>query len=426
MEHFRQRVLRSCFSGVALAAVFAFCSGGELALSHDQPLKYVLATKGLPQDGIWKSTPVFADINEDGFLDLAALPRLGKGAQVWLGDGKGTWREASEGLTFSFSCGGGVAFGDVNKDGHLDLAVADHCAGVFVYLGDGQGHWKASTQGLNPAISRQKSLADDEDNRFLGAEDLALGDVNEDGFVDLVVAASDEGGLSVYFGDGSGKSWKEASSDGLPSGEDPEPGDQEKAGWANKVLLHDMDGDGHLDVVASYHAGPRVWRGDGKGHWQPYSQGLPSPIVGGIFRELAVANTRNGPEVYWQTKDGTWQSTPVGLPSLKGGAMGLALGDLDRDGHLDLVIGGRRSEKGQYGLFVFRGDGKGGWTEVQETNLPATGLPFTWGVALGDVNGDGLLDCAVSTGAGPVGRQTSEPQPDNDALPRIQVWLNRY
>src|SRR3954471_9095530 len=136
MAYLRQR-LPSCFSKIVLAAVFAFYSKGEAALSQRQSLKYALAAQALPQDGIWKSTPVFADVNEDGFLDLAAHPRLGAGAHVWLGDGKGTWREASEGLALSFSCGGGVAFGDIDKDGHLDLAVADHCAGVFIYLGDG-------------------------------------------------------------------------------------------------------------------------------------------------------------------------------------------------------------------------------------------------------------------------------------------------
>jgi hypothetical protein len=48
-------------------------------------LTWTLATNGLPQDGMWKSTPAFTDINGDGFLDLAALPRLGPGAHVWLG-----------------------------------------------------------------------------------------------------------------------------------------------------------------------------------------------------------------------------------------------------------------------------------------------------------------------------------------------------
>jgi len=108
------------------------------------------------------------------------------------------------------------------------------------------------------------------------------------------------------------------------------------------------------------------------------------------------------------------------MTSVTGGAKRLALGDLDRDGHLDMVIGGRQSAKTDYGLFILRGDGKGGWTELHNTNLPATGLPPIWGIALGDVNGDGLLDMAVSTGTLPVQRQANEP------LPRMQVWLNRY
>ncbi len=417
-----ERVLRSWVCWAVLAAVFTCCSRAYLAFFRDQPLKFKLAANGLPQDGMWKSTRAFADVNEDGFLDLAAVPRLGQGARVWLGDGKGTWRESSEGLALPMSCGGGVAFGDVNKDGHPDLVVADHCAGVFVYLGDGQGHWKAVTQGLNPAASQQKRLSDDEDeeNKFLGAEDVALGDVNEDGLLDLVVASRAEGGITVYFGDGSGKVWKEARSDGLP-----------KSGWANKLLLRDIDGDGHLDVVASYYAGPRVWRGDGKGHWQPYSQGLPSPGTGGLYRglavgdvnedgrlDIAVANTRNGPEVYLQTEDGKWQQAPAPMPSMMGGAKSIALGDLDRDGHLDMVVGGP-SAKIDFGLFILRGDGKGGWTELQNTNLPTTGVPFIWGIALGDVDGDGFLDLAVATGT-PMERQTNEP------LPRMQVWLNRY
>lgn len=405
-----------------MAAVLAGCSRGGFAMFHAQPLTWLLADKGLPQDGMWKSTPVFGDVNEDGFPDLAVLPRLGQGARVWLGDGRGSWRESSDGLTLPASCGGGLALADVNKDGHLDLVVADHCAGIFVYLGNGRGHWNGVVRGLNPAAARLQPVSADEGNHFSGAEDVALGDVDEDGFVDLVAASRNEGGITVYFGDGTGKNWKEAHSDGLP-----------KTGWANKLLLRDIDGDGHLDVVASYYAGPRVWRGDGRGHWESYSQGLPNSPAGGLYREIAVgdvngdgrpdiavANRRKGPELYLQTESGIWQPTPPPMPSMKGGATSIALADLNHDGHLDMVIGGRQSLKTYYGLFVMRGDGKGGWTELQTMHLPTDGLPFIWGVTLKDVDGDGLPDLAVSTGIAPVERQPEEP------TRRMEVWFNRY
>jgi hypothetical protein len=38
--------------------------------------------------------------------------------------------------------GGGMAFGDANKDGKMDVAIADHCRGAYVFLGDGAGNWK--------------------------------------------------------------------------------------------------------------------------------------------------------------------------------------------------------------------------------------------------------------------------------------------
>lgn len=414
---------REFIAAAGTAAALASASQA-FAQAGGDPIRFALAASGLPEDGMWQSAPVFADVNGDGFLDLAALPRLGNGAHVWLGDGKGTWRDASEGLGLPVSCGGGVAFGDINKDGHLDLVVADHCAGAFVYLGDGKGHWKESAGPLNPAAPQHKPSTEDEDevDAPLGANDVAVGDVNEDGYLDLVVASHLEGGITVYFGDGSGKFWKEAASDGLP-----------KSGWADKILLQDIFGDGHLDIVASYSDGPRVWRGDGKGHWQPASRGLPTSPAGGLYRglavgdvnedgrpDIAVANIRTGPEIYLQTKDGGWQPTPPLQSSIKGGAMALGLADLDGDGHLDLVVGGRQSVTNRYGLFVFRGNGKAEWTELQGTNLPLRELTFIWGVALADVNGDGVPDLAVTTGEGPGKRQKSEP------LPRMQVWINQY
>src|SRR5262249_7957070 len=167
-----------------------------------------------------------------------------------------------------------------------------------------------------------------------------------------------------------------------------------------KILLKDVDGDGHLDVIASYESGPRVWRGDGEGHWHDYSRGLPTSSAGGYYRglaigdvdedgrlDIAVAHIRNGPEIYLQTKNGTWQTAPR-PQSIKAGATAVALGDLDGDGHLDLVVGGRKSDTAQNGLFVFLGNGRAGWTDVR-TDLPSDELTFIWGISLADVDGDG-------------------------------------
>jgi hypothetical protein len=404
---------------LAILLIIFGCNGRACLNLFAPNLKFALATGGLPRDGIWKSTPVFADVNGAGVLDIAALSRLGNGAHVWLANGKNIWRDASDGLSVPLSCGGGLGFGDFNKDGHVDLAVADHCAGVFVYLGDGQGHWKASTRALNPAASLHKISADGVENELLGAEDIAVADVNEDGYLDLVVSSRMDGGITVYYGDGSGKSWKEATSDGLP-----------KTGFANKILLQDIDGDGHLDIIASYYQGAKIWRGDGRGHWRDYSRGLPVSEAGGLYRgiavgdvnedgrlDLAVANIRTGPEIYYQTSDGRWQAAPAFRSSIKGGATALALGDLDGDGHLDLVVGGSQSFSSKYGLFVFRGNGRGAWTQFK-TDLPSDGLTFVWGVALADLNGDGLPDLVVATGEAPIKRPKTEP------LPRMQVWIN--
>jgi hypothetical protein len=331
------------------------------------------------------------------------------------------------------TCGGGIDFGDINRDGQDDLVVADHCTGTYVFLADGQGHWKLTKAELNSAIADKNK--NEEINPYAGAEFLALGDVNEDGALDLIVSASDRGGFSVFLGDGSGNNWKEQLGDGLPSADDPVEQDPQRGGWATRFLLRDMNGDGHLDVVASYYTGPRVWLGDGKGRWKSGSKGLPSLKSQGALwgvaagdvnkdgrQDLLVANTDEGPQLFLQRQDGSWQTTPEILPKFKGGVQAVTLGDLDRDGYLDMAVGAFRGEDMNiaYGLFVLRGDGKGGWAEWEETGLPDNGLEVIWGMALGDVNGDGRLDLAVTSGS-------HRPPPKSDTttkLPRVQVWLN--
>ena len=351
--------------------------------SAPAPVTYAPAREGLPSVKIWKSQFAFGDINGDGFPDIGAVSRLADGPWIWQGDGKGHWTEAASGLPRESYCGGGMAFGDANGDGKMDVAVADHCRGVFVYFGDGGGHWTNASAGL-PTV---------------GSEDVAVGDFNHDGCMDLVISAASDEGIRAFKGNCKGV-WKE-SSNGLPHAE-----------WGNGVEMVDMDGDGNLDLIAAYAAGPRVWLGDGKGNWRDGSEGLPAPDIHGLYWGLAVGDVNGdgkpdiatgaavpGAEVFIQEPGPKWRAANVGIVPMN--ALGVALGDLDNDGHIDLVVAGKTNLEeigGVYGVFPFFGDGAGNWKFVENTGLPTTGRERTWGAALADIDHDGVLDIGVAFG----------------------------
>jgi hypothetical protein len=382
---------------------------------------FQLCAAGLPVKEMWKCDPVLADVNSDGHLDLAGIPRLGKGPAVWLGDGQGGWQRSAEGLTPGLtSCGGGLELADVNDDGNLDLVVADHCQGIYVYLGDGNGAWTMVTEALFPTELLSGSVR----QMFTGAEDLAVADLDNDGYLDIIAGSSDEGGINLYTGDGTGRNWTRTPTD-LPT-----------RGWANRLTLFDVNDDGRLDLVAAYCEGPRVWLGDNMGGWLPASEGLPTPRVQGLYTglglgdvngdgltDLAVANWVDGPEVYLQQTDGSWHKTADVFPRMRGGAIGLALGDVDGDGHLDLAVTGRLDATAGLtrGVFLLLGNGAGGWTYVPGSGLASTGLLATSGVELGDVNGDGVLDVAASSGL-MVETAPGEQQPA--IAQRMLVWCS--
>lgn len=413
--------------------------------------RFRVIKEGLPEEGFWKSTPVVADINKDGFPDIVLHPRLGKGPKVLLGNGQGQWRDSSRGLEMELSCGGGMQLADVNRDGNLDLVLADHCNAIFVFLGDGKGGWTPVTKGLSTDFSRSTEALNRDPGGFKGTEAVAVGDVNGDGFPDLVVSSTDNGGLTIYLGNGTGQNWKERKKSGLPNGEHPEPGDAYYGGWAFDLQLVDMNGDGKLDVVASYYTGPRVWLGDGTGGFKDASQGMVKTSLGGIYGRLAVgdlnrdgrpdlviANNVNGAEAYLQQPDGTWKGPIDVMPELKGGAQSVALADLDGDGNLDVIIGGMPSadpnpEWLPFGVYVRWGDGKGGFDQRYATTLPGLGLEVIWGIKAADLNGDGRPDLIVSTG-GATGRVSNAGFPASAGLravqqqaqpvPNVQVWIN--
>jgi len=357
------------------------------ATAPPAPVQYTPASQGLPTSKIWKSQIAFGDVNGDGFPDIGAVSRLADGPYIWVGDGKGHWTDFSEGLPRESFCGGGMAFGDVNNDGKMDVAIADHCRGTFVYLGDGAGHWKSASAGL-PTI---------------GAEDVTVGDFNNDGCLDLAIVAAAEEGVRAFLGNCKGV-WKE-SSKGLARNE-----------WGQAIVAGDIDGDGNVDLAAAYSAGPRVWLGDGKGSWREASEGLPAPDIHGLYQgialgdvngdgklDIAAGTATTGAEVYIQESGPNgpkWRPANDGIIPMNV-VFSVALGDLNNDGHVDLVAAGKTALDeigGVYGVHAFLGDGAGHWKLMENDGLPATGKEKSWGVALADVNKDGVLDIGVAFG----------------------------
>jgi hypothetical protein len=338
---------------------------------------------------------VLDDVNGDGRMDVAAYPRKHRGPGVWLAGRKQKWTPASTGLVVpGFSCGVGVDLADVNGDGHLDLGVADHCQGLFVFLGDGGSLWR-----MAPAVLEK-------DRR--GYEDLQFGDLDGDGHLDLVALGSFRGGLSVFRGDGEGTfRTRPPEETGLPT-----------VGSGRDLDLGDVNGDGILDLAAAYGAPSSirlppalrrnvVWLGGPEGRFRAAATELfrdggalgvaLGDVNGDGFADLAVTRDQGVPvQVYLWNTERRWIPAFEGLP--EEGAVrvyGVEIADVTGDGHADLVGMDHRGS----GIRLWRGDGAGRWKECEDTGLPrAREGVLGWGLAVGDVDRDGRADLLAGFG----------------------------
>ena len=274
-----------------------------------------------------------ADFNRDGKLDLAVANRDSANVSVLLGKGDGTFNAAT-----NFVTGNGPQFvtaADFNRDGKPDLAVANSAAGTVTILpGDGSGGF-GSGLTLTPSASPRV---------------LVNGDFNNDNKPDLAVGAGTI--VAVFLGDGAGGFAAPVSS----------PTDILQTGYA----MADFNGDGKLDLATTgvVRDVVNVMIGDGAGRF-----GTPTQ-----FNVFAV----NG------------NATTTLRPVLVNAA------DFNNDGRADLLTA---NQNGTVSLLLGSGTGEFRSASFGATNLPAHAVTGRTPVSLvvEDFDGDGNPDAATGS-----------------------------
>lgn len=275
---------------------------GLMALRGAADGQFVMAATGLPlttgaNDPVFSSRAVLiADCNGDRRPDILAL---GEGPRLPSGDG---------------------------------AASAAIAIGMGTFIQQADGSWARSTQAPLSAIF---------------GSSIASGDLDGDGNLDLVIATGTLGDARLLLrGDGN-CNWQ------------PETVDAARPrSYYTAVTTGDLNGDGRAELIVGY-------------------------------AEFADQEPAFGVDALSRNADGSWTRRAVARASGRGRYDALATGDLDGDGALDLA-----AVDGEGAVKMFLGDGRGGFTAERQTLASPGGCTGAM-IAIGDLDRDGLGDIVV-------------------------------
>ena len=299
------------------------------------------------------------DLNADGLTDIIVGTTYQTQSRLYLGTGGGQFTEVTKTHLPQMPASiGDLEIGDADGDGDLDVVLADWGPGnnminaggrTRLWLNDGTAHFTDATDARMPDVLVRFSW------------DVEFADVENDFDLDVLVSCKRCGGGYLFRNDGAGK-FTEVQG-GLPQ-------------YTNnyEYELMDLDGDGFLDIVTI---------NDGEILKEQSSN----------RREHVFRNNGRG-----RFLDATAQWWPPDANVGEDDNM-VAFLDYDSDGDADFVIG---SLTGPDRLLI--NDGKGRLSVALDVFTGAD-TPGTLGIALGDLDGDGRMDVVQAQGEHPTAVQ---------------------